>query len=164
MNVTPCGTGGPAHGTNAFPTSHPNPPPRSWEMNCRPDYMVDRADAPAALEALREMGDEIDPHLWASEIRSVAADELWMSPAHGRSSVSIGFTWKKHVEEVHALLPRVEAALAPFTPRPHWGKLFALDPSVLRERLPRYDDFFDLVDSYDPERKFNNPFLDSLRP
>ena len=62
------------------------------------------------------------------------------------------------------MLPRVEAALAPFRPRPHWGKLFTQGPDVLVDTLPHYRDFFDLVEERDPGRVFANPFLDRLRP
>ena len=87
---------------------------------------------------LRSLGERIDPHLHAAEIRTCAADELWLSPAYQRDSLCIGFTWRNHPAEVAALLPVIEQALAPFEPRPHWGKLFgSVPPSWLtgsRER------------------------------
>ena len=89
------------------------------------EYFVDRSDAVSAIGQLRAMGERIDPHLHGTEIRTVNADDLWLSPATGRDCLSIGFTWKKHPKEVLALLPDIEAALAPFKPTPHWGKLFA---------------------------------------
>ncbi|MEM8706851.1 MAG: FAD-binding protein [Actinomycetota bacterium] len=147
-----------------LPHFHLEHPPSAGGDELQTDYMVAREDASAAIQALRDMGDAIDPHLWGFEIRSVAGDDFWLSPAHGRDSVSIGFTWKKHVAEVTALLPEVEAALAPFAPRPHWGKLFALPPEVLVDTLPRYRDFFELVEHLDPAGVFANPFLDRLRP
>ncbi len=147
-----------------LPHFHLDQPPSVGGDELQTDYMVARTDAPAAIDALRAMGEAIDAHLWGFEIRSVAADDIWMSPAHGRDSVSIGFTWKKHIAEVTALLPAVESALAPFEPRPHWGKLFALSPQVLADTLPRYRDFFALVDQRDPSGVFANPFLDRLRP
>lgn len=147
-----------------LPHFHLEHPPSVGGDELQSDYMIGRADAPAAIAALRAFGADIDAHLWGFEIRSVAADDFWMSAAHRRHSVSIGFTWRKHVAEVTALLPRVEAALAPFDARPHWGKLFSIPADVLRERLPRYDDFFAAVDRHDPDRKFANPFLDGLRP
>ena len=140
-----------------------NHPPSMGGDELQTDYMVARHDASAAIQALQAMGDLIDPHLWGTEIRSVAADDLWMSPAFGRDSVSIGFTWRQHVSEVTGLLAPIEAALAPFEPRPHWGKLFAIPPSELRRRLPKYDDFLALVSTYDPTGKFSNPFLEGLR-
>jgi xylitol oxidase len=128
------------------------------------EYFVDRADAAAALQVLRGMGERIDPHLHGSEIRTVAADDLWLSPATGRNCLSIGFTWKKNVAEVTALLPHIEAALAPFAPTPHWGKLFAMGRGELEERFPRLDDFLDAVARMDPDGVFANPFLRRLHP
>lgn len=125
-------------------------------------YFVHRSHGVAALNALRRLGDRISPHLHASEIRTVAADDLWLSPAYQRDSVSIGFTWRKHPAEVEALLPMIERALAPYEPRPHWGKLSTLDPSQVKARFDRLSDFFDLAKEYDPNGKFMNPFLRRL--
>lgn len=126
------------------------------------EYFVHRNDAVAAIEVLRSMGEQIDEHLHGTEIRTVAADDLWLSPATGRDCVSIGFTWKKHPREVLALLPQVEAALDHFAPTPHWGKLFAFAPDVLAARFPRLPDFLDLARRLDPTGKFANPFLGRL--
>ncbi len=123
------------------------------------EYFVDRRHGAAALEALRAMGERISPHLRTAEIRTAAADELWMSPAYRRNSLCIGFTWHKHPAGVAALLPDIEAALAAYEPRPHWGKLYALDAADLSERFPRLRDYLRLVDTYDPDGKFSNPFL-----
>ena len=54
----------------------------------------------------------------------------------------------------------IEAELAPFKARPHWGKLFTMDPSVLRSRYEKYPDFLALLKKYDPQGKFRNPYLD----
>lgn len=127
------------------------------------EYFVDRRHGAVALEALRAMGRRISPHLRTAEIRSAAADELWMSPAYQRSSLCIGFTWRKHPDAVAALLPDIEAALAPYEPRPHWGKLFDLEAVDLAGRFPRLLDYVDLVAAYDPDGKFSNPFLRRLK-
>ena len=126
------------------------------------EYFVDRRHGAAALEALRAMGSRISPHLRTAEIRTTAADELWMSPAYQRNCLCIGFTWHKHPAEVAALLPAIEDALAPYEPRPHWGKLFAFNGVELSERFPRLGDYRGLVNAYDPNGKFSNPFLRRL--
>ena len=126
------------------------------------EWFVDRADATAALTELRALGNRIDPHLHATEIRTCAADELWLSPAYQRQSVCLGFTWRNHPVEVAALLPVIEQALAPFEPRAHWGKLFAIGGAELVSRYPRAADFRDLVRRYDPTGKFWNPFLSAV--
>lgn len=126
------------------------------------EYFVDRAHGPDALRAVRALGHRISPHLHGAEIRTVASDRLWLSPAYDRPSLCIGFTWRKHPAEVMALLPAIETALAPFAPRPHWGKLFTIDH--LDDRFPRLVDFLDLAAAYDPDRTFWSPFLERLSP
>ena len=135
-------------------------PPSAGGDELQSEYFVDRRHGAEALQAMRRMGGEISPHLHAAEIRTVAADDLWLSPAHGRDSLCIGFTWRKKPAEVAALLPRIEEALAPFEPRPHWGKLFALPAADLAARFDRLADAGDLIARYDPGRKFWNPFLE----
>jgi xylitol oxidase len=126
------------------------------------EYFVGREHGVAALRALRGMGERISPHLHVSEVRTVAADELWLSPAYRRGSVCIGFTWRKHAAEVTSLLPAIEAALEPFAPRPHWGKLSRLGPEVLAGRFPRLADAAALAGRWDPDGVFANPAVDRL--
>lgn len=124
------------------------------------EHFVDRAHGPNALRALRPLAEHISPHLHGMEIRTVAADELWLSPAYQRPSLCLGFTWRKHAAEVAALLPEIERVLEPYEPRPHWGKLFAMRD--LDGRFPRLGDFRELMAEYDPRGKFRNPFLDRI--
>lgn len=124
------------------------------------EYLVDRRDAADALLAIDGLRDRIPPHLQVSEIRTIAPDELWLSPAYGRASVAIHFTWLPDWPAVSAVLPAIEAALGPFGPRPHWGKLFALPAETLGRRYPRLGDFTDLAARLDPDGVFRNPFLD----
>ena len=124
------------------------------------EFFVDRRDAVAAIQAVRGLGELLAPTLLVSEIRTVAADNLWLSMAYGRDSVGLHFTWKPRSAEVDALLLPLEDALAPFAPRPHWGKVFAdVDRGVAR-RYPRLDDFRALVARLDPAGTFGNAFLD----
>lgn len=127
------------------------------------EYLVPRAHAAAAIEALRGLGDLVAPLLQVAEIRTIAGDDLWLSTAEGGDRVGLHFTWLPRQAEVEAVLPRIEAALAPFGARPHWGKLFdavgapGADP---RDLYPRLDDFRALVARTDAEGKFRNAFVD----
>ena len=123
------------------------------------EYLVPRRFAPDALQALAAMGDEIAPLLQISEIRTIAADDLWLSPFCGRACVALHFTWRQEWEAVRELLPRVEAALTPFEARPHWGKLFTMTAEALEPLYPHLPDFRRLRDRFDPDRKFGNVFL-----
>ncbi|WP_114855801.1 D-arabinono-1,4-lactone oxidase [Brachybacterium sp. YJGR34] len=151
------GTPGPSH--ERLPHFRLEFTPSSGE-EIQSEYYVPRAQIAEALAAVMPLGDRIRPLLHASEVRTVAADELWLSPAHGRDSALVHFTWKRRPAEVEALLPEIEAALAPFSPRPHWGKVFTLDPGTVRAHYPRLEDFRSLRDRLDPTRTFANAYVD----
>jgi xylitol oxidase len=119
------------------------------------EYLVPRAHAVAAIEAVRTLADAIRPLLQVSEIRTVAADRLWMSPQYGQDTVGIHFTWKREQGAVERVLADIEAVLEPFGPRPHWGKRFVSAPRY--ERLP---DFVRLAERLDPRGAFRNAWLE----
>jgi xylitol oxidase len=123
------------------------------------EYLVPRRNAVDAILAVERLHDQVSPHLLITEIRTIAADDLWMSTAYKQESVAIHFTWKQDWPAVKRLLPIIERELAPFHPRPHWGKLFTLSPADLRARYERLSDFKQLVAKYDPAGKFRNDFL-----
>jgi xylitol oxidase len=122
------------------------------------EYLFDRRHAVAAIEAIRALGPRIAPHLYISEIRTMKADNLWLSPAFGRDTVAIHFTWKRE-DAVQGLLPSIDAALAPFDARPHWGKVFETDARRFDALYPKLAEFRGLADRLDPSGKFRNDYL-----
>ncbi|RSS83600.1 FAD-binding protein [Streptomyces sp. WAC06614] len=124
------------------------------------EYFVPLGRAREALSAVHALRDRIGPVLQLSELRTQAADEAWIGPGHGRDSLAVHFTWRLDVPGVLQVLPAVEAALAPFAPRPHWGKLFTVAPEALAARYPRWEDFRALRTALDPEGTFRNPLTD----
>jgi xylitol oxidase len=124
------------------------------------EYVVAREHAPGAIQALRGVGGAVAPVLQVGELRTVAADRLWMSPQYRQDTVCFHFTWKRDQAAVERVLVAVEAALAPFGARPHWGKLFLADAGVLGPLYPRLGDFTRLVDRLDPRGAFRNPWLE----
>lgn len=125
------------------------------------EYLAPRADAPAAIAALRALAPRIAPLLQVCEVRTIAADRLWLSPAYEADSLALHFTWLLDEAGVTALLPELEAAL-PRTARPHWGKVFTMPSAEIAARYPRWVDFSGLRDRLDPQRRFGNAFLDDL--
>ena len=123
------------------------------------EFFVPRQNAIDAILALEKKRDQITPQLMITEIRAIAADNLWMSPCYKQDCIAIHFTWKQHIPEVMQLLPMIEAELAPFNYRPHWGKLFTIAPALLHSRYERLPDFLNLVKEYDPKGKFKNDYL-----
>ncbi|QOV34726.1 FAD-binding protein [Streptomyces ferrugineus] len=126
------------------------------------EYLLPRGRAVAALHAIDAIRDTVAAVLQTCEVRTVAADEQWLSPSYGRDTVALHFTW---VEDTAAVLPvvrRLEEALAAFEPRPHWGKVFAMEAGIVRERYPRLADFRALARELDPGRKFANAFVQDI--
>jgi alditol oxidase len=124
------------------------------------EYFVPRQHAYQALLAINGMREHIAPLLMISEVRTIAADNFWISPCYKQDCVALHFTWKMDEPAVIRLLPLIEGALAPFDARPHWGKLFTMSPAQLESRYERLQDFRQLLLQYDPEGKFRNAFLD----
>jgi len=125
------------------------------------EYFVPRQHAVDAILAVERLRDQVGPHLLISEIRTIAADDLWMSPCHNQPSVSIHFTWKQDWPAVRRLLPIIERELDSFRVRPHWGKLFTISPATLHARYERLPQFVEMCQKYDPHGKFRNEFLNT---
>ncbi|HEY4048932.1 MAG TPA: D-arabinono-1,4-lactone oxidase [Acidobacteriaceae bacterium] len=123
------------------------------------EYFVPRSHAYEAILAVEQLRDRITPHLFITELRTIAADNLWMSMAYQRESFAIHFTWKPETKAVMQLLPLIEQKLAPFDARPHWAKLFTVPQAQLRQRYPKFDDFEAFAKIYDPDGKFRNDYL-----
>lgn len=155
------GVPGPWH--ERLPHFRPESVP-STGQELQSEYFVERELASEAVAAVARLGDRLAPVLQVSEIRSVAADRLWLSPSYRRDSVAVHFTWYRDVPAVTALLAAVETQLAPLRARPHWGKLFDMPPVVLSGRYERAVDFRQLLRRFDPGGKFRNPFIDRYFP
>ena len=123
------------------------------------EYFVPREHSYKAIMAVEKLHEQISPHLLITEIRTIDEDDYWMSPCYRQPSTAIHFTWKPDWPAVKNLLPQIESALASFNAKPHWGKLFTMQPSVLRSRYAKYADFVKLAGTYDPQGKFRNDFL-----
>jgi len=123
------------------------------------EYFVPRRYAVEAILAVERLRDQVGPQLLISEIRSIAADNLWMSTCYKEPRVTIHFTWKQDWPAVSKLLPMIERELAPFDVRPHWGKLFTISPEKLHSSYEKLPDFIELCRRYDPKGKFRNDFL-----
>jgi xylitol oxidase len=127
------------------------------------ELLLPRSLAAQVLEALSAIAPGFAPALQVFEMRTIAADDLWLSPSHGRDSVAAHFTWHPSAELVAPALELVQTALAPFDPRPHWGKVFTgWDTDRVLAAYPRLPQFRDLRDRLDPERHFANDFVGGL--
>ncbi len=113
---------------------------------------------------MRALGNQMAPLMQVSEVRTIAADELWLSPSQGRDTVALHFTWIPDEDAVRPVLEQMEKKLLPLGARPHWGKVFAADAGVLRDCYPKVPDFTALTTKYDPAGKFRNEYLEKYLP
>ena len=128
------------------------------------EWFVRREHAVAALQALEPLRERIAAVLHIGEIRTIAADRLWLSPSAGRDTAALHFTWIKDEAAVAPVITMIEERLADFDARPHWGKVFTTPPEVVREGYERYADFEALLRDLDPQSTFRNRMLEMYFP
>jgi alditol oxidase len=124
------------------------------------EYQVARGHAEGAIRAVHDLCATLQPVLQVSEIRTIAADELWMSPQYRQPTVGLHFTWTREPAAVARVVAELEAALEPFAARPHWGKLFLADAAAVAARYERLPDFARLAQRLDPRGAFRNEWLE----
>jgi FAD-linked oxidoreductase len=95
------------------------------------------------------------------EVRWVAADEPWLSPAHGRASCYVaahtyhGMPWQAWFREVAAVMAAHQG-------RPHWGKRHELTAGELEPLYPCWDRFQRVRARLDPGGRFANAYLNRV--
>ncbi|WP_265445666.1 D-arabinono-1,4-lactone oxidase [Flexivirga meconopsidis] len=126
------------------------------------EFAVPRAAVPDVLRELRSwLSRKVEVIAFPVEVRFAAADDLWLSTAHGRESGYIaihqyaGRDHSRYFEAFWSMLAGLDA-------RPHWGKMHDLGAAELRSRYPKFDDFVALRDRLDPGRVFTNGYLDRV--
>lgn len=123
------------------------------------EFFVPRARGYEAMLAIEELRDTVTPHLFVSELRTIDADDLWVSPCYKRASMALHFTWKPEWDAVKQILPLIEAKLARFDARPHWAKLYTMDPVKLRAQYAKMAEFQALLKQFDPHGVLRNEYL-----
>ena len=160
FDPTPCTPqlGRPGLWSNRLPHFRMGSTPSSGQ-EIQSEYLIPHRYALAAIETLRALADRIRPLLQVSEIRRVAADQLWMSMNYGEDGVGIHFTWKREPDAVQEMVSQIEDALSQFEARPHWGKVFHADAAAIAPLYPRHADFVRLLERLDPRGAFRNAWL-----
>jgi len=123
------------------------------------EWMVPLDRALEAIDAVARVRERVARVVQVNELRTVAADDLWLSMNYQRDSLGLHFTWIADTAAVLPVVDALEEQLAPLAARPHWGKVFTLDAATIRSRYPRFADFRALVQKYDPDGVFRNPWL-----
>ena len=133
----------------------------SFGEELQTEYFIDRKDAPAALNAIYKIREELSELIMVCEMRTVAQDENWLSEAYGRETFVFHFTWRPNIPAVEKLLLKIEASLEPFKARPHWGKVFTNNAFDFSSLYPKFNSFLTYRGTYDPSRKFVNKLLET---
>jgi xylitol oxidase len=122
------------------------------------ECFIDRADSAPAIDVMRSIAPQLADALMVSEIRTIAADDHWMSPCYARTSTAFHFTWKLDPPAVADAVELVGQTLAPFGVRHHWGKAMpsGWNGSGNYERLA---DFLELKQRLDPTDTFTTPWF-----
>lgn len=123
------------------------------------EYHIPRIHGVAAIESLLSIREQFQHLVQDGEFRTTCNDHLWMSPQYDLDTLSLHFTWSQDPEGVSDALKHVEAALAPYGARPHWGKVFLPGQEPTADLYPRHADFRKLVAQMDPTAKFSNSWL-----
>jgi FAD/FMN-containing dehydrogenase len=118
------------------------------------EYAIPREHA---AEAVREAKAILERHPVSIpiELRFVAGDDALLSPAHGRDTAYVavhvfeGIAWERPFREVEALMAR-------WGGRPHWGKHSLLTAAELAPRYPCWDAFAAARAELDPDGLFEN--------
>lgn len=152
---------GPWH--ERLPHFRPKPSLRAGN-ELQSEVFLSRTAAQRAIAELREIGSFIAPALLVSEMRTLRADDLWLSPAYGRDSVAFHFTWIADESAVLTAIAAIEERLMPLDPRPHWAKLTTMNPRQIISGYERAPDFEQLMVEYDPTFKFRSDYLKGLFP
>ena len=112
-------------------------------------------------EILRERAAAGDTVSFPVEVRTAAADDAWLSTAHGRDSVYLA-VHRYHREDPTGYFEAAQELFAGLGGRPHWGKEHGLDAAWAAGSYPRFADFTARRDAVDPHRVFSNAYLDRV--
>jgi xylitol oxidase len=126
------------------------------------EFFIDKSQAAAAMETMQGLGATISPHLFISEIRTIRADDFWMSPAYKKDCVAIHTTWHQTEQVEKEFIPMVQNALSKYEPAPHWAKLAVADKAAIEKSYPKLAEFRQLCNRFDPEKKFRNEYLEGF--
>lgn len=127
-------------------------PPKHREC----EYAIPVEHAKEAIVAYKQMIEEKKFKVnFVVEIRFVKGDDIWLSPSYKRDVCYIA-AYQHNVRRWDEFLQCFEELMGQYDGRPHWGKEFKINPEVLKERYPMWNDFKDLMKKFDPKGVFQN--------
>lgn len=126
------------------------------------EFSLPAAAGPHCMAEIRDlMRTRFPDVVWPVEYRTVAADPIWLSPHHGRASVTISVHQAAELPYAE-FFAAVEAVFRNHGGRPHWGKLHTHTRRDLAALYPAWDDFLTVRAHLDPQGRMLNPYLRTL--
>lgn len=127
------------------------------------EYSVPAEVAPACMRAIRDLlNTRFTEVAWPVEYRALAADDVWLSSAYQRPTVTIS-VHQDIREQDEPYFRACEEIFLAYQGRPHWGKVHYLGGEQLAACHPRWRDWWRVRDRVDPNGTFLNDYLESIR-
>jgi FAD/FMN-containing dehydrogenase len=140
-------------------------PSERHDLHTEMEYAVPAEAGPACFDEVRRLVlDEFADVGWPLEYRTLAADDVWLSPAFHRPTVTISVHHDPPPADDRALFHAAEAVFRRYDGRPHWGKVHFRSAGELAGLYPRWDDWWRVRDECDPGGVFLNDHLRTMRP
>jgi len=126
------------------------------------EYAIPREHGPRAVRGVLELIEKSSFAVpFPIEVRTVAADDAFLSTASGRPSCFVavhmyeGMAWEPYFRAVESLMDELEG-------RPHWGKRHFQTADKLRGRYSDWDRFQAVRGRLDPEGRFANAWTERV--
>ena len=135
------------------------------DRNVRFNEMEYHLQLDDGMNALREVISVIEKDFpevfFPIECRYIKAESAWLSPFYERDAISIA-VHRYFEEDFEAMFAVIEPILQKHGGRPHWGKVNSFRADQCRQAYPKWQDFLDIRQQYDPKGKFLNSYLETL--
>ncbi|MBF6130176.1 D-arabinono-1,4-lactone oxidase [Nocardia brasiliensis] len=124
------------------------------------EYAIPRAHSAAAIREIKALSTKFETPM-PIEVRWVAPDDAFLSPAGGRETCYIavhqyrGMAYEPYFRACEAVFDKYDG-------RPHWGKRHFQTADTLRERYPDWDRFAEVRRRFDPKGRFSNGYLERV--
>jgi FAD-linked oxidoreductase len=123
------------------------------------EYHLPRETAPDALrKIISTIEDNNIKVFFPIEFRTIAPDDIWLSPFYKRQTVSIAvhqfYEW-----DYLGYFAAIEPIFREHNGRPHWGKVNTLKAADFAALYPKWNDFLAVRKELDPTGKFLTPYM-----
>ncbi|RDI43297.1 D-arabinono-1,4-lactone oxidase [Nocardia mexicana] len=124
------------------------------------EYAVPREHSADAVREIKQLSQRFDTPM-PIEVRWVAPDDAFLSPAGGRDTCYIAVHQYRGME-YEPYFRACEAIFDNYGGRPHWGKRHFQTAQTLSSRYPEWDRFQEVRHRLDPKGRFTNAYVERV--